>query len=106
MPLPDIEPFDGLDQDRFALLTFMHYWSEEFRAAQWYGDLEFFLLTVGPETVETLGAVPANFQEAYRDLIENTGGWFTYGRDGVEFVHGTYEQLVAAAQPQYGKHDS
>jgi hypothetical protein len=49
--------------------------------------------------------VPANFQDAYRSLIENAGGWFTYGRDRRNFVHGTYEQLVEAAQRSYGKHD-
>jgi hypothetical protein len=41
MTLPDIEPFNGLDDAEFAVLTFMHYWSGELRAAQWYGDLEF-----------------------------------------------------------------
>jgi hypothetical protein len=97
MPLPNIEPLNGLEPSQFALVTFMRHWSEELRAAQWYGDLEYFLLTAGRGTVESPGLPPLNFQDAYRILIQQAGGWFTHGPDGPEFVAGTYEDLLVGA---------
>jgi hypothetical protein len=93
--LPDIEPFDRLTESEFVLLAFMHYWSEELRASRWYGELEYFLTTVGPDTADT--PKTKNFQEAYRALVDHAGGWFTHGRDGRKFVPGTYADLLEGA---------
>jgi hypothetical protein len=80
----------------------MQHWSEGLRAAQWYGGLEYFLTRVGPDTIGNSDTPPENFQEAYRDLVEQAGGWFTYGPEGREFVPGTYDELVAAASQASG----
>ena len=95
--LPNIEPFQGLPISHFLLVTFMRYWSEELRAAQWYGELEFFLTTVGGATDDNPNMATENFQEAYRELIERAGGWYSYGADGLVFVPGTYEELLVGA---------
>jgi hypothetical protein len=55
-----------------------------------------------PHTVDNPDIPPANFQDAYRALIEQAGGWFTYGPEGRQFVPGTYDQLVAAASQRSG----
>lgn len=96
--LPDVEPFRGIGEPKGALLKFMRHWSEELRAAGWYGDLECFLATVTPGMNGSPDGPPENFQAAYQSLIEQAGGWFTYGPDGHEFVRGTYVELVAAAE--------
>jgi hypothetical protein len=97
MSLPDIEPFGGLAPERYALLSFMEYWSEELRAAGWYMDLEYFLLDMGSEAQEIHGVPPGRFIDAYRWLVDQAGGWFTHGPShGREFVEGTFEDLVAA----------
>lgn len=74
---------------RAVLLAYMRYQSDELWAAVWRVDLEYALAGWGDESD----------QGAFRWLVGEAGGWWSWGEDWAEpvFVEGSYAELQRRA---------